>query len=127
MQWFHRDVLLVVVMAAAGCGCAGIASAVNLVDKGASFRVKREISGHNELSPRCARRNDTQSRFTVAMAPASLPQDFLDLADFFLDLAGVLFNIAVSFQFGFAGEFAGNFFDIAFDLMERSFCLISCA
>jgi hypothetical protein len=34
---------------------------------GVSFRAKREISGHNEISLRCARRNDEKSGFIFKM------------------------------------------------------------
>src|SRR4029077_15824755 len=54
----------------------------------------------------------------------SLPQEFLDLADFLLKLADVLFVFAFGFQLGIHNEFSDLLLEFALHLVERAFRLV---
>ena len=56
-----------------------------------------------------------------------LPQDILDLADFFLNFAGSLFVFAFGFQLGILADFPGYLLDLALHFVKLAFCLVLCA
>ena len=66
-----------------------------------------------------------QPRVTCRMDDAPLlPQDFLDLADLFLRLAGYLLGSSFGFQIRLIADSSCHFLDLAFYLMNRSLYLI---
>jgi len=53
-----------------------------------------------------------------------LPDDLLDLADLFLNLAGFGFLFAFGFQVRIHADFPGDLLDLALHLMPLAFCFV---
>jgi len=53
-----------------------------------------------------------------------LPQNLLDLTDFFLNIAGDLFDFSFGPQLGIIGNFPGHLPDLTFQFVKLSFRLV---
>jgi hypothetical protein len=50
--------------------------------------------------------------------------DFLDLADLFLNFTGLAFRFAFGFQVRIHADFSGDLLDLTLDLMPLAFCFV---